>query len=200
MGSCVSFNFDFTNALQVHSDANLNLIPAVVPYCPNNHKMPIIAKIERYSSPNILDKNWEFDTDPTSWSPGTREDEEGEWPGPWGDQANWEFRSAGTSLAICDDNNGEKPSTVTCQCSRLDTAHGNMSHQPNDNDAGSKKPHCPHLRFLIPASQSPRITSFRRETLHDVSRVEETLRALGVVSHSVGVKVSAVRMFELQIV
>jgi hypothetical protein len=63
---------------------------------------------------------------------------------------------------------------------------------------GSKK--CPHLKFLVPPAQSPQIIPLRRETLHDVSRVEGALRALGVISHCVGVKVSAVRTFERQIV
>ncbi|KAA8909082.1 hypothetical protein FN846DRAFT_943335 [Sphaerosporella brunnea] len=92
----------------VHSGANLNLIPAVVPYSPNNHKIP------------------------------------------------------------------EKPSTI-----------------------GSKK--CPHLKFLVPPPQSRQIIPLRRETLHDVSRVEGALRTLGVISHCVGVKDSAVRIFERQI-
>lgn len=102
----------------VHSDANLNLIPAVVPYQDGatSSKIAVIAKAQRYYSPDIIEKEWTFDTEPATWSAGARavSDLSDDWQGPWGDNAHWEFRSAGDYLVMCDDNHGEKPSTVSC--------------------------------------------------------------------------------------
>ncbi|KAF8247769.1 hypothetical protein K440DRAFT_293492 [Wilcoxina mikolae CBS 423.85] len=104
----------------VHSDANLKLVPKLVKKACGIYggqvKATVIGRVVRYSAPNVIDKIWELENTVWSGSPSTNYDDDdlANSLGPWTDDSTWEFRSAGDYLVICDDNSGQRASTVTC--------------------------------------------------------------------------------------
>ena len=106
----------------VHSDANLSLVPKLAkPASVEAEVAEVVVKlVVRYSSPGVVDKVWDLEN--VAWE-GTHLTTRGQRPGlPWTNESNWEFRSAGDYLVICDDNNGNRASTITCFASGKSTA------------------------------------------------------------------------------
>ncbi|KAF8537403.1 hypothetical protein BDD12DRAFT_225673 [Trichophaea hybrida] len=104
----------------VHSDANLKLVPKLVKKACGKYggqvKATVVGRVIRYTAPNVIDKIWELENVAWSGCPSTNYDDDdlaNSW-GPWTDDSTWEFRSAGDYLVICDDNSGQRVSTVTC--------------------------------------------------------------------------------------
>lgn len=117
---------DFSNWVKscIHSDANLKLVPKVVKRAVGifgeQTRTIIIERVVRYSMPNVVDKTWELGNTVWGGDPSTNHNG-ANWPSPWTNNSSWEFRSAGDYLAICDDNDGQKVSTVTCFASGICT-------------------------------------------------------------------------------
>lgn len=98
----------------VHSDANLCLVPKLMKLARTEVGMVevVIRRVVRYSAPGVVDKLW--DLEDMTWE-GTHLTARSEAHGlPWTNGSNWEFRSAGDFLVICDDNNSRGASTITC--------------------------------------------------------------------------------------
>jgi hypothetical protein len=84
----------------IHSDADLNIIPAMV------KGGLVLKKVVRYKMPGVVDKTWHLEG-AKCWK------DLGE--GPWLDTGpHWEFRSAGDHLIVCNDNSGSCESSIVC--------------------------------------------------------------------------------------
>lgn len=106
----------------LHSDANLRLVPRLV----NKHLE--VATVERLAMVDIgkgevtVNMAWEMPRSARELSlvPGANQDDDA-WDEDDGEdiRVNWEFKSCGEHLVVCDDSSGRRPSTMSCFSGRV---------------------------------------------------------------------------------